>query len=314
MSVIGFFQSILLFYQQYYNYSNIKLSELIDLQVYTFDFYNIGRAFLIQLLQNKNFIYLTIEEIRLESIKIKTINHSIHSFFYGKPKFFTPQEIQLFYQLSNDLDKKIEQIINDITINCIGLSNIENLKLQSLQQKYRSYLLETFWQKYFENLKIEPISSSSSSYFNNSQNSILKQKNSVPVWEVEILYNKPKMNHFDFISSQFQLYSSKTEEKKKGRLSFYGEPSQIRKIENPLYTHNMIVKEINAKLEFSVNQKDNIFYIKYDINTISFDEVKRIFIYGYTEYKQKKILIGFAYRNNEHYQKIYKKYYEYILP
>ena len=45
MSVIGFFQSILLFYQQYYNYSNIKLSELIDLQVYTFDFYNIGRDF-----------------------------------------------------------------------------------------------------------------------------------------------------------------------------------------------------------------------------------------------------------------------------
>lgn len=302
MSVIGFFQSILLFYQQYYNYSNIKLSELIDLQVYTFEFYNIGRDFLIQLLQNRNFIQLTIEEIRLESIKIKTINNSIHSFFYGKPKFFTSQEIQLFYQLSNDLDKKIEQIINDMTINYTGLSTIENLKLQSLQQKYRSYLLETFWQKYFENLNLEKPSTV-----------IQREKKSVPIWEVEILYNKPKMSHFDFISSQFQLYSSKTEEKKKGRLSFYGEPSQIRKIDNPVYTHNMIVKEINVKLEFSMNQKDNLFYIKYDINTVSFHEVKRIFIYGYTEYKQKKILIGFAYRNNEHYREIYKQYYDYIL-
>lgn len=311
MSVIGFFQSILLFYQQYYNYSNPTLSEFIDLQIYTFEFFNKGREFLIQLLQNKNFIQLTIEEIQLESIKIKTVNSSIHSFFYGKPKFFTSSEIQLFYQISNDLDKKIDQIINDITINYIGLSTINNLKLQTLQQKYRSYLLETFWIKYYENLKIEPVFGNS-----NINSSIFRQreKRTFPIWEVEILYNKPKMNHFNFISSQFQIYSSKSQEKKKGRLSFYREPNRLKKISEPFYTHNMIVKEINPKLDFSINQKDNIYYIKYDINIISFDEVKRIFIYGYTEYKEKKILIGFAYRNNDHYREIYKNYYKYILP
>ena len=144
MSVIGFFQSILLFYQQYYNYSNPTLSEFIDLQIYTFEFFDKGREFLIQLLQNKNFIQLTIEEIQLESIKIKTINSSIHSFFYGKPKFFTPSEIQIFYQISNDFDKKIDQIINDITINYIGLSTINNLKLQTLQQNIGRIYLKPF--------------------------------------------------------------------------------------------------------------------------------------------------------------------------
>lgn len=305
MSVIGNFQSILLFYQQYYSYTNVKLSELIDLQVYTFDFFNTGREFLIELLQNQNFIHLTIQEMNLEFLKIKTVNSSIHNFFYRKPKFFTSQEIQRFFQLSINLEKKIENIIHDIEINSQGLSINENLKLQNLQKNYRSYILETFWSKFYENLKSETPSV-------NSTVLIQRIQKKVPVWEVEILYNREKVIHFDFISSQFRLYSSKKEEMKKGRLSFFGDPGRLPKIENPFFTHNMIVKEINPKLDFSINQKDNIYYIKYDINSISIKSVKRVFIYGYCEYKQKKIFIGFAYRNNDHYREIYQKYYNLI--
>ena len=101
----------------------------------------------------------------------------------------------------------------------------------------------------------------------------------------------------------------------KGKLFFYGLPEELRELKDPPYTHNMIVKEINPKLEFSINQKDNIFYIKYDINNMEGfeNEVKKIFIYAYSYYKKKKILIGFAFRNNDDYRSSYRKYYNYIL-
>ena len=303
MSFIGFFQSMLLFYQQYYNYTNIRLSELIDSKVFSLEFFDIGRKFLIILLQNKNFPRLTIDEIKLEALKIKTINNSIINFFYQKPDFFIPEDIQQFYQISTDFEKLVALVILNITVNFIGISSTEITTLDFLQKKYRSYILNIFWPKFYRNLT------------NENKNNVFPREGQTkyaPSWNVEILYNKPKINHFNFISSQFQLYTSKKENYKKGRLSFYGEPNRLLKIKDPIYTHNMIVKEINPKLDFSINQKDNIYYLKYDINTMIIENVRKIFVYGYIEQKQKKIFIGFSYRDNEHYRNIYKNYYQYL--
>ena len=303
MSFIGFFQSMLLFYQQYYNYTNIRLSELIDSKVFSLEFFDIGRKFLIILLQNKNFPRLTIDEIKLEALKIKTINNSIINFFYQKPDFFIPEDIQQFYQISTDFEKLVALVILNITVNFIGISSTEITTLDFLQKKYRSYILNIFWPKFYRNLT------------NENKNNVFPREGQTkyaPSWNVEILYNKPKINHFHFISSQFQLYTSKKENYKKGRLSFYGEPNRLLKIKDPIYTHNMIVKEINPKLDFSINQKDNIYYLKYDINTMIIENVRKIFVYGYIEQKQKKIFIGFSYRDNEHYRNIYKNYYQYL--
>lgn len=311
MSIIGYFRSIVFFYQQYYYYKDLQLNEMIENGLFDFSFFNRGRDFLIRVLQNNNFITLTIQEMKLELLKIQTINKSIHSFFYTKPEFFISQEIQTFYQISNDFETKLNFIINNITINYIGISNIDNLELQSLQKKFRAYILETFWLKYYENLKKEdPIRNSGSSSIE------VVQREKYPIWNIDILYNKQKLSHFDFLSSQFQFYSLKQKENiKKGKLFFYGLPEELRELNNPPYTHNMIVKEINPKLEFSINQKDNIFYIKYDINNMEGyeNEVKKIFIYAYSYYKNKKILIGFAFRNNDDYRSSYRKYYNYIL-
>ena len=303
MSFIGFFQSMLLFYQQYYNYTNIRLSELIDSKVFSLEFFDIGRKFLIILLQNKNFPRLTIDEIKLEALKIKTINNSIINFFYQKPDFFIPEDIQQFYQISTDFEKLVALVILNITVNFIGISSTEITTLDFLQKKYRSYILNIFWPKFYRNLT------------NENKNNVFPREGQTkyaPSWNVEILYNKPKINHFHFISSQFQLYTSKKENYKKGRLSFYGEPNRLLKIKDPIYTHNMIVKEINPKLDFSINQKDNIYYLKYDINTMIIENVRKIFVYGYIEQKQKKIFIGFSYRDNEHYRNIYRNYYQYL--
>jgi hypothetical protein len=311
MSLIGYFRSIVFFYQQYYNYIDLQLNEMIENGLFDFSFFNQGRDFLIRVLQNNNFITLTVTEMKLELLKIQTINKSIHSFFYTKPKFFISQEVQIFYQISNDFESKLKSIIDNITINYIGISNIDNLNLQSFQRNYRSYILETFWLKYYENLKKEDSVRGSSGL---SIEPVKREK--YPIWNIEILYNKPKVSHFDWMSSQFKLYSIKQKDYiRKGKLFFYGFPEQLRELKNPPYTHNMIVKEINPKLEFSINHKDNIFYIKYDINNMKDEEnnVKRIFIYAYSFYKSKKLLIGFAFRNNDDYQLSYKKYYNYIL-
>lgn len=314
MSIIGYFRSIVFFYQQYYNYINSELNEIIENGVFDFNFFIQGRDFLTRVLENNNFITLTISEMKLELLKIQTINKSIHSFFYIKPQFFISQEIQTFYQISNDFEKKLESIINNITINYIGISRTDNLQLQSLQRNYRSYILETFWLKYYENLKKEdPTRSSGGSSLLSIE---VAKREKYPIWNIEILYNKQKINHFDWLSSQFKFYSIKEKDNlKKGKLFFYGQPEELRELKDPPYTHNMIVKEINPKLEFSINHKDNVFYIKYDINNMKGEEhnVKRIFIYAYTYYKTKKLLIGFAFRNNDDYQSSYKKYYNYIL-
>jgi hypothetical protein len=294
---------MLLFYQQYYNYTNIRLSELIDSKVFSLEFFDIGRKFLIILLENKNFLRLTIDEIKLEALKIKTINNSIINFFYQKPDFFISEDIQQFYQISTDFEKLVALVILNITVNFIGISSSEIKTLDFLQKKYRSYILNIFWPKFYRNLT------------NENKNNVFPREGQTkyaPSWNVEILYNKPKINHFHFISSQFQLYTSKKENYKKGRLSFYGEPNRLLKIKDPIYTHNMIVKEINPKLDFSINQKDNIYYLKYDINTMIIENVRKIFVYGYIEHKQKKIFIGFSYRDNEHYRNIYRKYYQYL--
>ena len=69
MSLIGYFRSIVFFYQQYYNYIDLQLNEMIESGLFDFSFFNQGRDFLIRVLQNNNFITLTVTEMKLELLK-----------------------------------------------------------------------------------------------------------------------------------------------------------------------------------------------------------------------------------------------------
>jgi len=310
MTLLGFLKSIIL-YQSSLVPNVVKAKELLEAidNIY-FDpiFFQNAESFFNDLLKTRSFKDISKNDMILFEKIIQNINTTIDSFFYTKPGLFLEKEIQTFYSISSLLLSKVRNVINNLNVDNISISSTENQMLMDIQKQYRDYIQRVFLTKYIEN-SVNPENSNGigSSMRGNLNGSFLERKEYIK-WNVEIIYNKKKKPHYEYMFRQF--YNSKNVDapKRLGILYFLKNIEYLPKVETYPWSHNMVVREYDAKYDYTIRGKNSLYNIRYDINNVREEDIKRIFIYGYSITNGIKVFIGFAYYTTEHFREISPQY------
>lgn len=307
-SSLGFLKSIIL-YQESLEGNTTKTEELlaaIDQRIFNAMYYENLQLFIDNVLKDVSFKDTLKDKMILYLKKVQNINTAIDTYFFTKPDKFLETEIKSFYTLSSLLENAVSSIINKISIENISIDTNENAKILSLQRDYRNYIKFIFIKKYMESVLTEtgfPSLTQGMSGFSHSQ------KRDAIRWNVEIIRNQKKKAHYEHVFHQ--VYNPTMDPKKKSlaTLYFIKNVNYLQKIEGDYsYTHNMTVREYNPKNEYALQKKDNLYNIRYDINNVKEDEVKRLYIYGYVVSNGKKVFVGFAYYTTEHFRETSRKF------
>lgn len=305
-SSLGFLKSIII-YQASLEGNMSKTEDLIvaiDQKLFNAIYYENIQLFFDHVLRDVSFKDTLKDNIVLYLKKVQNINTTIDSYFFTKPDNFSETDIKSFYTLSSLLESVVSNTINKINIENISINTSENAYILSLQRDYRNYIKFIFIKKYMESVLTEtgfPSLAQGMSGFSQKRDSIH--------WNVEIIRNQKKKAHYEHVFHQ--VYSPIMDPKKKSlaTLYFIKNVNYLQKIEgNYSYTHNMTVREYNPKNEYALQKKDNLYNIRYDINNVKEDEVKRLYIYGYVVSNGKKVFIGFAYYTTEHFRETSRKF------
>lgn len=308
MTTLGYLKSIII-YQLTLDPNVVKANELlVSIEKRYFDptFYENGNKFFNNILKTLSFTDISKDSMVLYLKKIQNINTSIDSFFYTKPSTFTEEEIQTFYVISALLNNKVTNVINNLTIENISISKQENEIIKDIQNRYRDYIVNLFFRKYIE----DAVSSKTGgdSNIGGGSNTLFSQRKEYIKWDIEIIYNEIKRPHCDYVFHQVCHSKWNNKNKKLGILYFMKNIEYLPKIENYIWSHNMIVKEYDAKYDYAIRGKNSLYNIRYDLNNVKKEDLKRIFIYGYSLCRGVKIFVGFAYYTTEHFRQISPKY------
>jgi hypothetical protein len=305
-SSLGFLKSIII-YQASLEGNMDKTEELLEAinqKLFNSTYYDNIQLFFDYVLRDVSCKDTLKENIILYLKKIQNISSTIDSYFFTKPDNFLETEMKSFFILSSTLETSISNIIEKINIQNISINKTENTYVLSLQKEYRNYIKVIFMKKFMESALREtgfPTSTPRMSGMNYKRDFIK--------WNVEIIRNHVKKAHYEHVFHQ--VYTPVMDPKKKtlATLYFLKNVNYLEKIdEDYSYTHNMTVREYNPKNEYALQKKDNLYNIRYDINNVKENEVRRIYIYGYTTSNGKKVFIGFAYYTTEHFRETSRKF------
>lgn len=309
MTSLGFLKSIIL-YQSSLDPNVVKgreLLEAIDNSYFDPIFFQNAESFFNNVLKTRSFKDISKNDMILFEKIIQNTNTTIDSFFYTKPSLFLEEEIQNFYSISSLLLNKVRNVINNLNVENISISSVENQILVDIQEQYREYIQRVFFRKYIENSVNPGSSNGMSSSSGNSSGSFLEKKEYIK-WNVEIIYNKKKKPHYEYMFRQFYNSKVMNTPKKLGILYFMKNIEYLPKLETYPWTHNMVVREYDAKYDYAIRGKSSLYNIRYDINNVREEDVKRIFIYGYSITNGIKIFVGFAYYTTEHFRQVSPQY------
>ena len=305
-SSLGFLKSIII-YQASLEGNMSKTEDLlaaIDQKLFNATYYeNIG-LFFDHVLRDVSFKETLKDNMILYLKKVQNINTTIDSYFFTKPEKFLETDIKTFYTLSSSLETSVSNIIDKINIENISINNRENASILSLQRDYRNYIKFIFMKKYMESILTETGFPSVAQGM-----SVLSQKKDFIRWNVEIIRNQRKKAHYEHVFHK--LYTPVMDPKKKilATLYFLKNVNYLDKVEGDYsYTHNMTVREYNPKNEYALHKKDNLYNIRYDINNVKENELKRLYIYGYVISNGKKVFIGFAYSTTQQFRETSRKF------
>jgi hypothetical protein len=297
-SSLGFFKSIII-YQSSLEGDMDKTNDLldaIDRQIFNPTYYENVKLFFDYVLRDVSFKDTLKDNMILYLKKIRNINMIIDSYFFTKPILFLELDIKKFYTISSLLEDVINSTINKITIDNISINTTENDYILDLQRQYRDYIKTNFFKKYMENVLKETDNTSLGASITPFIRENIK-------WSIEIVYNQKKRTHFEYIYQQCHNPRMNFGPKKLVTLYFMKNVIHLPKIENNYsWTHNMVAKEYDAKSEYSIHRKENLYNIRYDINNVKENELKRIYVYGYSIINAKKVFIGFAYSTTEQFR------------
>jgi hypothetical protein len=259
----------------------------------------------------------SLDDMKLKLYLINNITMLIKTFFINNIYVFTEQEMQDFYSVSHSLLTNITYLTNAIELNNQDFTDNEYTSLNTLQTNLHDYIMNTFISKYISSLNVND--ENIVEYIENKVTTITSHKiineenlSKLNKKEFELYFHKKKSEFFDYVdyNSLFFEYLQNEIPSKTIHLYFYKGIPFLRQIDSPLYSHNMLVREGSGIGKFITNQPEEIFHIKYNSNGLRMKDVHNIMIYAYSmnSNNSKRILVGFAFRDDCHYTKIYKDY------
>jgi hypothetical protein len=263
---------------------------------------------------------LDLDSIRRKLFFMENLIFSIKTILVNnlRKDVFTIEDIRNFYHHSYTLTTNLKYLISHIELKEESFDANEFLQLDIIQNNFKSYILNTFWNKYFSVLaqndlyeelhtieKIHTLITPTVEKVTTTNNSRLQRY----MIQISVNYDKKKTPYFDQIdyNSLFFDHLKTQQNEKKVYLYFYKDLYSLSEIyHSPNYTHNMLGYESSNNNNFVVNQGNKKFHIKYHMNDLK--EAFNIYIYGYIKNNNKNILLGFAFKDNEHYQKSLRKF------
>jgi len=230
---------------------------------------------------------------------------------------FTVDNIRVFYTQSYSLTSNLKYLISHIELKESSFNNNEFAQLDVIQNNFKSYVLNTFWNKYFTCLaqndlyeelhtieQIHTLITPTVQKVTTTNNSRLER------YMIQILvnYDKKKTTYFDQIDYNSLFFDDlKTNQnEKKMYLYFYKDIYSLTEIYTPDYTHNLLGYEATNNNNFVVNSQNKKFHVKYHLNNLK--QAHNIYVYGFYRNNGKKILVGFAFKDEEHYQTSWRKF------
>ena len=263
---------------------------------------------------------LDLDNIRRKLFFMENLIFSIKSILINnlRKDVFTTEDIRNFYTHSYTLTANLKYIISHMELKDESFNSNEFAQLDTIQNNFKSYVLSTFWNKYFTCLaqndlyeelhtieRIHTLITPTVEKVTTTNNSRLER------YMIQILvdYDKKKTTYFDQIDYNSLYFDDlKTETvQKKIYLYFYKDIYSLREIHNtPDYTHNMLGYEATNNNNFLVNAPTKKYHIKYNLNDLK--EAYNLFIYGFYKNNSKNILVGFAFKDEEHYEKSWRKF------
>jgi hypothetical protein len=266
---------------------------------------------------------LDLDMIRRKIYILKHISITIEQFFLKNTSLFTKEEIQDFYTKSYSCIINLEMLINYIEYKQESLNTYEFNKITDIQNDLRDYVLYLFWDRYFTSLSSNTNLYEELNQINNISNIINPTirtvvehhtiNDSIKLDMISI-YNKKKTPYFDFINynSSILKHQGQLSAKKAIYLYSYCGIDKVLELKNPVHSHNLLCHALDNKNDFISNSQEEIYHVKYDDNGLREKDIHNIFIYGYSLNQQKKILVGFAFYDNTHYNNSFNNYNGYI--
>ena len=256
---------------------------------------------------------LNLDLIRKKLYLMENLHASINSMFTNSLRndIFTISDVQKFYTHSYSLLYNLKYLIQHIEIKEEHFNNNEFEEMNTIQNNYRSYILDIFWNKYFMSLsqtslyaELKTIEQINTLITSVTQKTATTNNSSLERFLIQltVLYDKKKTLFFDQINYESQFFNDlkSKQVEKQVYLYFYKNLNCLEQNYAPNYTHNLLGSDTSSKNPYLVNTKEQKFHVKYHINGLK--EAYNIFIHSFYKNHDKKIFVGFAFKDEEHYQ------------
>lgn len=261
---------------------------------------------------------LNLDTLRKKIYLVENLNISINSLFINsiRTDIFTVDDIQNFYRHSSALLFNLKYLIQHIELKNEHFNNNEFSAMNLIQNNYKSYILNTFWGKYFLSLSetsiyselhtIEQIHNLITPQIQtiNTTSTINNSTLQRYLIQLTVSYDKKKTKFFDQINYNSKFFNDMKNMQTPKQVYLYLYKDLISLTENhfPNYTHNLLGSETSSYRQYFVNMpNDQKYHVKYHINGMK--EAYNIFIHSFYMNNNKKVFVGFAFKDIEHYRK-----------
>ena len=262
---------------------------------------------------------LDLDTIRRKLFFMENLIFSIKSILINnlRKDVFSIDDIKNFYSHSYALTTNYKYLISHIEYKEESFNNNEFSHLDIIQNNFKSYVVSSFWNKYFTCLsqndlyqelhtieRIHTLITPTVEKVTTTNNSRLERY----MIQIKVEYDKKKTTYFDYIDYNSLFFDDLRSEylSKKMYLYFYKDIYSLKEIYNPNYTHNLLGYETSNNNDFFVNIVTKKYHVKYHLNDLK--QAYNIFIYGYYKNNGKNILVGFAFKDEDHYQNSWRKF------
>lgn len=256
---------------------------------------------------------LNLDMIRKKLYLMENLTSSINSIFTNnlRTDIFTVSDIQNFYTYSYSLIYNLKYLIQHIELKEETFNNNEFNQMNLVQNNFKSYILNTFWNKYFLSLsqnslynelhtieQIHQLITPKITTVNTTNNSSLERY----LIQITVLYDKKKTPFFDQINYDSKFFDDlkNLQNPKQVYLYFFKDLHSLGQNYSPNYTHNLLGTDTSSTNLFFVNAKNQKFHVKYHLNGLK--ESYNIFIHSFYYNNNKKIFVGFAFKDLDHYK------------
>lgn len=293
------------------------LESLIALQDYTDNgIYTSGRQFFVDIFDN--FIctannLLDLDTIRRKLYFMENLSFSVKATFINnlRSDIFTTENIKNFYYYSYALITNLRYLINHIELKEESFDANEFAQMDIVQNNFRSYMLTTFWAKFFLCLstndlyeELHTIEQIHTLITPSVKTVTTTNKSQLERFMIQVFttYDKKKTIYFDQVdyNSPFFKDLKTTMTPRKVFLYLYKDLDGLNEINSVNYTHNMLAYDATQNNNFYSNIQQKLYHVKYHNNGLK--QANNIFIYGYYKNNQKNVLVGFAFSDQSHYQ------------